>query len=604
MSDHKKIDWLRWHKRKYFIRINCFIMVCILLIVLLLQFPIVHAESVKISDLYFFNNILNSEDALSSLGGEPYQTVLSSSSLRVNPFFDKETALSYEEKLLDMFEQTVDLSGLTNPYMSVCVNSNDSSHLFVAFHESNLTRYCNFDNVTCGLDCSSGKVYSYDLNYGTFSYIGTTISWSGQFNFNILLSTAPIIYTYYPSSYSSYDYNYMLSAGDCGSGPGGLNISGRDTSASEHKRVYEGSCVYMQFSNLNTGTLHIVCKSDEYQRTNNFFVKLRVSNSTQVSENTAYTWHHKRVGVDGDYLNNFSVPNNTFNRGTYAEYDIPLSAFGNGGDYSIDLSTLNQGLLDSNERSLYSFNSCFEDSSVGSAGSEGLATIVWSLLSTVNFKFYDKYETDYNLKLISNVYDVSVALCGGSGNDATEEIFDSFTLDMVSGATSSQEYPQTTENDVKEQLNTTIIPNNYVPTPQKPSYPDAYNITVPNTPSNNNDNNDTNNNNVAPTNNNNVTNGDYSPSVVNNNNVTIEQGNKYPEKGVMNSFIRIINNDKNNAVNDVNQLVAGNDFVRLCNNVLYAVPNQYWNVWLIALKAILGIVVSAFFLKILINWST
>lgn len=600
MNDHKKIDWLRWHKRKYFIRINCFIMVCILLIVLLLQFPIVHAESFKISDLYYFNNILNSEDALASLGGEPYQTVLSSSSLRVNPFFDKETALSYEEKLIDMFDNTVDLSGLTNPYMSVCVNGNDSSHLYVAFHESNLTRYCNFDNVTCGLDCSSAKVYSYDLTYGNFTYYGTGISWSGQVNLNVLLSTAPIIYTYYPASYSSYDYNYMVNNGDCGSGPGGLNISGRDTSASEHKRVYEGSCVYMQFSNLNTGNLHIVCKTDDYQKSNGYYVKLRVSNSTSVHQNALYTY--KRSGTTGDFLNNFDVPNNTFNRGQYTEFDIPLSDFSNSGDYTIDLYNLNNGLTDSNERTLHSFASNFEDSSTGLKSA--MESMVFSLLTVINYKFYDANASSYNVALDSFVYDVSVALCGGSGNDATEEIFDSFTLDMVSGALTQQEYPQSTEDDVKEQLNTTIIPNNYVPSPQNPSYPDAYNVTVPNTPSNNNDNSDTNNNNVAPTNNNNVTNGDYSPSVVNNNNVTIEQGNKYPDKGVMSSFIRIINNDKNNAVNDVNTLVAGNSFIQLCNNTLYAVPSQFWNAWLIALKAILGIIVSAFFLKILINWST
>ena len=51
-------------------------------------------------------------------------------------------------------------------------------------------------------------------------------------------------------------------------------------------------------------------------------------------------------------------------------------------------------------------------------------------------------------------------------------------------------------------------------------------------------------------------------------------------------------------------LTNSNGYIALCNNALSSIPASIWIIWANALKAIFGIIISALFLKILINWAT
>lgn len=223
-KSYKKIDWLRWQHRKNFIRINCAFMCAILLIILLLMFPVVSdASETKISDLYHFSSILNSDDALEYYSGEPYDTVLTSQNYR-NIYYDKTTALTYEQSLKNLLDKSVDISSLNNPYITVIIKN--STEFYVFFHESTISAYSNYSNLNVNIssDGTNCLQYVYNTSTGSLLYMNTQgLVFSSSARCIFLLSTSPINYRWNPTGVNG-EINYMLEQNQCGSGGGGLNI--------------------------------------------------------------------------------------------------------------------------------------------------------------------------------------------------------------------------------------------------------------------------------------------------------------------------------------------------------------------------------------------
>lgn len=600
MSDHKKIDWLRWHKRKYFIRINCFIMVCILLIVLLLQFPIVHADEPTVGDYFHMEDILNYEDALSHNGESGYYNVPDNIFNAPTFYGSKGDVSSYYDKLKAVFELPFStFSGVgTNYNMTICKQLN-SDNLVIIFEGQSIS--LNYQGDTYSY-IRPPSIYSDTPKY--FVFDGSNIISSGYYqggsykdisDCDYILFTSMNVNMYYQNA--DRNLNYLKIDNKMGQGSGGFGVPDPDTSIEDNMFLYGGG-VALSSSTFKDGILYVCALPTNTQVNDNYKIIVDVNGFVSVTPDSLFSLLFNGYSMSRMYG---IVAGQTNSRQFSGQIEIPFSDFSNG-VYTLQLDNVYEQChvsgYDSNFLKLAEFITTnsngwnmayapFYNYVVG-AKSFGIKDFSLSLPAFLNP--IDE-QNKFNINGATVTFNMYVSNSDGS---KTSEGSYTFTHDFVSGRSNTVDNITKTPDEVADSTNDNDY-NNYEPSmpvipndsPQQPSYQN------PLVPSNNTDNSSSNSN---------VINNPQSNSI--NNNISIMQSNKYPEKGVMQSFIRIINNDKNNAVNDVNTLVAGNEFINLCNNTLYAVPNQYWNVWLVALKAILGICVSAFFLKILINWAT
>lgn len=187
--------------------------------VLCYSFPVVHASETKISDLYFFNSILNSDDASEKFSGSPYDIFLADQNFR-NIFYDKETAMGLEETLNIILDKTVDVSSLNSPYCTILTT--DNTNFRVYFHTGNFDAYSNYSNLNVNI--TNCIWYNYNVSNDAWVSMGSSdLHFSSSSRCVVLLSTAPLYYRWNPTQ-ATVDMNYMLADGDCGDGQGGLNI--------------------------------------------------------------------------------------------------------------------------------------------------------------------------------------------------------------------------------------------------------------------------------------------------------------------------------------------------------------------------------------------
>lgn len=578
-----KIERLRIHKQHLFIKAVAWLTILTFLITLLfLGFPIVcNADDGFLISDYFFCDELLSNNGLDKSG--IYNTSISSNH---SPYYDDTSQFDdIVKNIMNTSITEVNISDDNYPlYNMYILGNNDGSNIIVIFSDqSKILRYST--DTYLGWP-SYASFYRYDYNNNDLDYIGTQIGNISDFN-HVIFASGQVNFS--GPGYTTSDINYLLLDNKMGRGPGGYNVPDANSdSIKNHQKLYNGSTMYLSTSNLNNGALHIIAKSDDVQKKQGK-VKLTVSVSTTVKHNS--TFHYRLSASNGLFSDNYNVPDNNFNIGTYASYEIPLSEFDSNGNYSIDLNTLNTGLWNNNEKTLEDFNQNFQDQST--YAKKTITSVFFYLLTIGNASWDYSQLDDFDYSLLSEVYDCQASLIMGEH----EEPIKGFQYEMVSGSLTEQDYDLPDEDSVKDALDTNIVPNDYTPTPQKPKYPDAYNITVPNSNTDIDTNNDS-----SSSSDNNVTVSGGDNSVINN--VTITQNDKYPQKGVMTSFLKIINQDKNDAVKYIGETSGINGYLYLLQTSMSWIPQEVWTVWIKYLQAILGICVGAFFLKILINWST
>lgn len=177
-----------------------------------------------IKDLYFFNSILNSGDALDYYSGDNYIYILSGDNF-YNPFYTKEVAFSYKDYLIDILDNSVDVSSLTNPYLTIYQVTN--GYIEIVFHDGSLEYYSN--NSASNLLINNCLHYQYNINTGNFVYLNSNnVNLSSNSNKRILLSTYDFYARKNPQYTTLAPFNYMLAQGQCGDGPGGLHILGEN----------------------------------------------------------------------------------------------------------------------------------------------------------------------------------------------------------------------------------------------------------------------------------------------------------------------------------------------------------------------------------------
>lgn len=219
MSNHKKIDWFRWHQRKMWIRINCAILSAILLIVLLLMFPIVSdADNPKISDYFFIKEILNLSDAISHNGESGYYTV--NSNLFNEPTFLSDSSSDYYDELESLWDCDFPSGFGSNYNMTVYVSTNNEVKVILDGASIHLNFDSNYNYLTPPV-VYGGSPCTFTLSNG--SLINQTWLEGGSYkNINdcnfILYSTAPIVI------YPSINLNYLLIENKVGHGQGGFDI--------------------------------------------------------------------------------------------------------------------------------------------------------------------------------------------------------------------------------------------------------------------------------------------------------------------------------------------------------------------------------------------
>lgn len=592
-KSYKKIDRLRWHKEKAFIRMVCAFSCAILLIILLLMFPILSdADEPKISDYYFINDILKLSDAQSHNNENGFYSV--PDNIFNSPTFISDDSINYYDQLKNLWDCDFP-SGLGNNYnMTVYVSTNNQIKVIFEGQSISLNYDSNYNYLTPpSIYGGSPVVYTFNNNSLVYDSYLDGGSYKNISDCNYILYTTMSINMYYQNA--DRNLNYLLIENKVGKGQGGFNVVSPNTDIKDHMQLYEKSSMYLVPSTMNSGNFYIYPNIDDFQeqRKLDYSLILNVSCNYNVSYNNggSYVVKYNNTSV----RNYYNITASASNWGGSHDFVFPLNDAIGG--TSISLNSINDSLITSSGNSITALAGGLSESATNDGFMKPiLQAIGGTTVAGVQVDISNILNQGWDILLNGCDYHFELYLKNNSTNVISSNPCLVYDYNFITGS-GSINYDNLSDNEkVKQANDSEIVPPEYNYNNDEPNYPDTYNPNNNNEPSNNNN---------SPNNNNNVTNGDYSPSVVNNNNISVVPNNSsLPDKGVMNKFVRIINNDKNNTVNDLNELVGGNAYIQLINNALYAVPQNVWNVWITALKAILGICVSAFFLKILINWST
>lgn len=593
MSNHKKIDWLRWHKRKYFIRINCFIIVSILLIVLFLQFPIVHAESTLIKDHFFQKGMLNCEDGITYYGGDFQSTVLNDTNRTIfysNQDSNYETYINYLDDIYN--NNSVDISGFTNPNIIV-LNGSSTQLYIIVFDSTDLYMTGGNNNFGINLSFPSGRRYTYNKSNGTFSSSYTSSpSLDGVTNLRIMACSCQIYYRYGNSSsgqsWQYSPYNYIYSSNNSGVGSGGFNASSIDSSIIDNDYIGENSFMYGDGVSINQWNLIIGLDLNEAQMSeiNKYHYVLDCSlqayytlakgisrnQETSLLQSYGLTWaSNNRNVITMDFsktytdtltTNYFTIPSTVFNDGLLCNGYTAVPLVNYISTYVPKGSTTNE---------IQSFFIAMSNVNVGPFSLPGYNETEWFNNCTISYNFsMNVYNENDDL--------ITTLPLAMSYNPMTGQ-----QSNYSNGGGKSQSEVQNAINQHNE---------NKTPTDTDYKNPDDYK------PSISKDNND------SSSNSNSNSSSSSNPISTSNASVTINQPSTYPTTPIMNKFISIIHNEKQGSVDKVESIIESNGYIELCNQALSAVPQPIWDAWTLAIKAILGILVSAFFLKILVNWST
>lgn len=590
-KSYKKIDRLRWHKEKAFIRMVCAFSCAILLIILLLMFPIVSdADEPKISDYYFINDILKLSDAQSHNNENGFYSV--PDNIFNSPTFISDDSINYYDQLKNLWDCDFP-SGLGNNYnMTVYVSTNNQIKVIFDGQSISLNYDSNYNYLTPpSIYSDSPIVYTFNNNSLVYDSYLDGGSYKNISDCNYILYTTMPINMYYQNA--DRNLNYLLIENKVGRGQGGFNVAQPiDNSIIDNDYIGENNFLYLNGSSINN--FYMIAGIDLNNTQINDLSSGDYTYSLDITLNSTCSLSKGSRNAESQLLADYGL---SFPSGSQTAVNLNLSFTNNISDtltsniIQIPSSVFNDGLINSNGKTavpLCNYISSYVDKTgftdkidVFNLAVSGQTFGPFSMPTyTRNTNYFKQGNVVYNFVL--NIYKNGTAL-------TTIPIATSYN------ATTGEVDPYSTgggksQNDVQQ----TINQNNENKTPVDPDYknPDDYKPSI--TPSNNDNSSNSNSNSSSSSN----------PTIYNNASITLPKNDTYPSTGVMQSFVRIINNDKNNTVNDLNELVGGNGYIQLVNYALYAVPQNVWNVWIIGLKAILGICVSAFFLKILINWST
>lgn len=653
-----KLQHLKWVRRKELIRINCFIMIAILLMVLLFMgFPIVsNAESAYTyedtvmshlhftdSDLlisrnvnqesgyvyflysdtyvnYFDNDMTNGaiiwdssidnfeytyqNNQYTIADCQSYKMYFNSSSSFVIDFFP-------EQCIYKMFRENANSSGLINMFYCYPYEKDGNNYPLPSPNYSIRVNFAKNSDGNFYLQSTSGIV-GYNNGFSSSQrYINRNYCAYGNYtNSNCICTNCPIYalpeqpylarasHLEDPNDNTSDTVTDWLEVSGIQVNPNYGGSSGTNNSADikDHLALYENSVCYLVPNTMDNGDFYIYANFDQEQKNNpnNYIVCVDCNIYYSFNYNNGASFISKTN--NGQPLKNlFSLNNNAVNIfSTSSRVIRPVSEFNNS-KVTIPLSEFNQNAVLSNDYSITEIaqalsNTCSDANAfVTVLQAIGGFNVMGNKVDLSSFT-----QNGYDCVPVSIYYNFDVSIIYKTQTDVTlsEESSLSYTYDFISGQGNLNYSNLADDQKVKEATDSQTIPPAYNYDTNKPTY----NNTLPS--SNNNDNSSSSNSNSSD--NITVSGGDNSI----NNIVNVNQGNKYPEKGVMQSFVRIINNDKNNTVNDLTTLTGANNYIALMNNALSVIPNEVWQIWITSLKAILGIVVSALFLKILINWAT
>ena len=615
MFTHKKIDWLRWHKRKTFIRINCFIICAILLIILLLQYPIIsNAESTntfKLSDYWYGSEFLLNEDGPSETGLSRNNVFYNSQYPHATAFKDSSFYSSYGDTIKDIFDNyefTFPSIGSNEPYNTLDTFITSSSNCYImtpyVANPTSVYIFITHDGTASSvpyygsLNASSGFApsgpstplicYTLNLTNGTVSS-GSYSSTGGNVPqaLSFIYGSDSIYFTA-----NNQDINYLFLNGKSGRGRGGFG-GGIDTSILDNDYIGENSFIVPSGSAINNFNLVIGIDLNKSQvqelSSGNYSYQLDITMNATCSLTKGLR------NAESQLLADYGL---SFPAGTQTATNLNLAFSDTITDkltsplIKIPSSVFNDGLITSGGKTAVPFCN-YVAQYVDKSGFIDKTDIFPTAVSgmTVGPLSMPTYTRNTNYFKQGNiVYDFSLTVYKG------ESEITSLPLACTYNVTTGDYNPYSNGGGKsQEQVQTTIQQNNENKTPSDPDYkdPDDYSPSI--TPSNNDNSSNSNSNSSSSSN----------PTIYNNATITLpQQQSSYPSTGVMRSFIRIINNDKNDTVDDLTTLTNSNGYIALCNNALSSIPASIWIIWANALKAIFGIIISALFLKILINWAT
>lgn len=598
-----KIEKLRIHKQHLFIKAVAWLTILTFFITLLfLGFPIISqaSDSYKFSDYYYTSDFLTNEGAS---GLDKYID---------GQFVDSSFVEQYKTNLIDIFNQSQLVVDPSDYYMYICTPSD-----FISSHEFKICLLFKRNNNRAGLQVgyrydninesiihnfafsasSYNFTYTYDLSENKLSYDGQTgFSWD-----KICYGSGPIYFGYN----SINDCNYLYLSGDSGNGSGGFTGSDADSSILDNMFLYGGG-VALSSNGCQDGTLYLAALPTKSQVSDGYKVRITADGNYTFRIENGYSYFLdgydmvKKYGLSLDSNNSVNF-NLRSNKGNYVEF--PFSDFQHGLltlDLNSDiLSNCYTTGIDSNILDLSKY--LFQNSNFWSKATQPISNYITQSKSvgigdyTVTLPDYINSTADEPKLVITNckvVYTMYIVSPDGNQTSDGSMVFISDMLDSSNSQIALDNLTKTPE-EVADKT-TTENYNKY-----EPEYPInvPQNITNPSAPSNSDSNSSSdssNSNNVQ------ISSGDNSP--VFNNNVVLDS--KPLPSGFINNLLTLIHGEKNTDIELLENTSGISGVMYLFEVSMSWIPPEVISIWTTFLKATLGICVGAFFLKILVNWST
>lgn len=527
----------------------------------------------------------------------------------------------------NLFELPTPLEGLDTVYMSynnffMWEQNNTSSALmflpndsFMSYEGGKFYFYVNPETYSSDTGITQSNNYSlniYNFSSGVFSNRGSyafgfasrvTIDGTIYYRLN-QFDSRRVFLTNMPIYYNGGSALTTLEGVD------NINYSplGQTTDYSDildHSDAYEGSTIYLEYTSFNSGYLNVYLSSDNYQKDNDYFVK--VKGYSQYNVQHVANAYYSVYAQNGKKIQNlYNLPGTvTFNSGEFSTNSggkiITMDDFGNDGHYQIKLEDLNKSLLDSATE-----NNCYQLayglSNISTGITKSLAGIAGTFMGTymgVKYDFLDTYDFEYKPQGV--IYSFDAYICHyDENNNLIEKAFDGFTLDMVNASVTNRDYHLTSSDDLSNALGSEVIPNSYVNTPNSFDYSGT--VT-------NNGGNDISSSSGGSSSsqggdsNNNITTGDNN-QVVNtgSTNVTVNNDNG-TAKYVPTILNKLLPNSEGDGglSNDVQDLVNSNGWVTFLKTTYSFIPAAFWDKIVLYFGACLTITACAFLLRIILD---
>lgn len=608
-----KIEKLRIHKQHLFIKAVAWLTILTFLITLLFMgFPIIsNAESLYIKDDFYCFDLLTYDGFISHNNENGYYSIPDGNKILVenlSPFINN--SYDYSNDLESFFD--LPLSSFTQLYTDfyffVDINTNNfyvatvrNGSLFVNYNVNNndLPFYGNgavslysFDGSNLNFISNTGNNLWIKFNNSDYMYTN---------RFKLLYSSCP----FYISINSNININYLNIENKQGKGQGGFNVPDADSSILDNMFLYGGG-VALSSNGCQDGTLYIAALPTKSQVSDGYKVRISADGNYTFRIENGYSYFLdgydmvKKYGLSLDSNNSVNF-NLRSNKGNYVEFSF--SDFQHGLltlDLNSDiLSNCYTSGIDSNILDLSKY--LFQNSNFWSKATQPISNYITQSKSvgigdyTVTLPDYINSTADEPKLVITNckvVYTMYIVSPDGSQTSDGSMVFISDMLDSSNSQIALDNLTKTPE-EVADKT-TTENYNKY-----EPEYPInvPQNITNPSAPSNSDSNSSSdssNSNNVQ------ISSGDNSP--VFNNNVVLDS--KPLPSGFINNLLTLIHGEKNTDIELLENTSGISGVMYLFEVSMSWIPPEVINIWTTFLKATLGICVGAFFLKILVNWST